>query len=120
MDTNTRRRNADEALRRKSFYGQLKHIYVVKMPATSDLCGPRETPREDTLVLAVVQSFILAKHRIAKSTPVSEGTGRLEVVDMTSVQCLVGRVSQGRNWAFIDRTRAILPSSDHSETNIVV
>jgi len=33
--------------------------------------------------------------------------GRLEVVDMTSVQCLVGRVKVGNKWAIIDRSTTL-------------
>lgn len=117
VDRNSHRRNAEESLHRKSFYGQLKHIYVVTMPATQELCGPNEPPHEETLILAVIQVFSLARHRIAKSTPITSGIGRLEVVDMTTVQYLVGRIPQGKDWAIIDRTRTILPSFDNPDTH---
>ena len=100
VDKHANMRHREPELVRQSFYGQLKHIFVVPIqPAT-------------TLGLSSQQTLILAGiYRCQIDSTNSRGMlyyskmGRYEVVDITTIQCLIGRVSPRESqWAIIDRT----------------
>lgn len=84
----------------KAFYGQLQNIFVVQLPASPEL----ELDEPTTLILAGIQSCELDKQISALKMPLYSKMGRYEVVDMSCVQCLVGRVYDGKRWAIIDRS----------------
>ncbi|KAJ7787859.1 hypothetical protein B0H14DRAFT_2399057, partial [Mycena olivaceomarginata] len=84
-----------------TFYGQLQNIFVVKLPPSPEL-GLEENA---TLILAAIRKCNITlrndldMHYYQKDGPV-------EVVDISSVQCLVGRIktTDKKNWAIIDRS----------------
>jgi hypothetical protein len=97
----------------KTFYGQLEHIYVIRLtPSGSDIQvnSDLQTP----IILAAIRN---CKTREQGPTEL-EGLdihlystmGGLDVVDITSVQALVGRVKytvDGGGWAVIDRSGSL-------------
>ena len=78
MGLNARQRNMAPIYVSKSLYGQLQHILVVKLPPAEELDS--ELTNNTTYFLG----------------------GRREVVDITTVQCLVGRVPLNNDWVIID------------------
>ncbi|KAJ7042829.1 hypothetical protein C8F04DRAFT_1029722 [Mycena alexandri] len=89
----------------QTFYGQLTHIYRVHFPAA---CAPLNINIPTTFIFAAIRSCILEPddpdlrgldiHHISRH-------GGLDVIDITSVQALVGRVQDtSDNWAVIDRS----------------
>ncbi|KAJ7936723.1 hypothetical protein B0H13DRAFT_2303428 [Mycena leptocephala] len=86
-----------------TFYGQLQYIFVVRLPPSDEL-GLKE---EETLILAAVSECQVNAHNTA-GMHYYQKEGPLQVVDMTAVQCLVGRIrtTDGRFWATIDRSRS--------------
>jgi hypothetical protein len=83
----------------KSFFGQLKNILVVTLSASK----PLKLSAPTTLILAVIHSCNVDAHDDL-DIHYYKNLGRTEVVDMTAVQCVVGRVKVGGRWAILDRS----------------
>ena len=83
----------------ETFYGQLQHIFVVKNPgATQLLVGEPEI-----LILgAILTCDIEEKNDL--DMHYYKNHGRTEVVDITTIQCLVGRVKDCGFWTIVDRS----------------
>jgi hypothetical protein len=111
-DLNERYRNRPPLYAQEptAFFGQLLHILVVRLPPACEL-DRRDTAlqSETTYILAAVHRCVVSA-RNSMDMPVYDKMGRIEVVDITSVQCLIGRVPVGTNWAIIDRTGEIQQS----------
>jgi hypothetical protein len=88
----------------QTFYGQLQHIFVIRFTTANEnlgLDGPT------TIILAAIWTCILDNedtfpgnldiHYYTKD-------GALHFVDVTNIQCLVGRIKDGARdrWAIID------------------
>lgn len=103
MDIFARRRNLEPSFRLDTFYGQLLHIVVIHMP--SDVLSG--THNNETLFLADIHSVKIECKNNLDMHYYSQ-MGQREVVDMSCVQCLVGRVKvttqTGSRWAIIDRS----------------
>ena len=86
-----------------AFFGQLQHIIVVQLPPAQELDPNLISP--STYILAAIHTCEVEAQN-SMGMPVYSKMGRTEVVDITSVQCLIGRVPTGRNnqWVIIDRT----------------
>ncbi|KAK0184583.1 hypothetical protein F5146DRAFT_1169568 [Armillaria mellea] len=103
VDKNARRPRLAPSYYMKTFYGQLQNIIVICIPATMDL-GLDEP---QVLLLAVIQQCVVeAKNTLGWSFYTKMGL--MEVVDMTCMQCLIGRVpTLGGQMALIDRSNNI-------------
>jgi hypothetical protein len=66
------------------------HVFLVTLPAAEDLGF--EQPKE--VILAGIQTFSMVGHNKAKM-PLISGESTLDIVDITCVQCLIGRVPIG-------------------------
>lgn len=94
----------------KTFYGQLEHLYLIKF-SCSGLGSDMQVNPQIPVILAAIRNC-----KIREPGPTDlEGldihlyntTGSLDVVDITSIQALVGRVKysvDGGGWAVIDRS----------------
>lgn len=71
----------------------------MKLPTTPDLALAEPT----TLILAAIHTCDIEAHNSLDMHYYSK-FGRTEVVDITSVQCVVGRVKSRNRWAILDRT----------------
>jgi hypothetical protein len=102
----------------QTFYGQLQHIYVVKF---SDTCSEARVEPEKPIFLVAIRNCKLETDdtELAKlDIHFYTHTGTLDVVDITSVQALVGRVKMqvGRGgWAIIDRSGALARATYEEE-----
>lgn len=102
VDVNSRCHQADPVYRPHDFYGQLRNLLVIHMPASREL----KLTAPIVLVLAVIQKLKV------KSGPGSAlhyknsgvGIGPLDVVDLATIQCGVGRVLDRDHWVIIDRS----------------
>ncbi|KAF8828176.1 hypothetical protein HHX47_DHR4000610 [Lentinula edodes] len=100
VDRNARSRKKRSEFTLQAFYGQLQHIFVVTLKSTLVLGIDIDT----TLILARIQR---AEMKNFYSTGLFSSTkmGLSEVMDMTSVQCLIGRIKAGTHgWVVLDRT----------------
>ena len=101
VDTRARNRTAEPLFTSKSFFGQLQHIFVVPIPSTPSLGIEKDT----VLLLAGIHQCEGLKMGNGMAMPYYSRMGKKEVVDIASVQCLVGRIPLPANrWAIIDRT----------------
>ncbi|KAJ7804467.1 hypothetical protein B0H14DRAFT_2383690, partial [Mycena olivaceomarginata] len=89
------------SLKPQDFFGQLQHIFVVKLPPADDL----DLTKETTLILAAVtECKITAKNDLDMHYYREEGP--LQIVDITTLQCVVGRVqtTDKKHWAILDHS----------------
>lgn len=129
VDANEARVTADEELYDQEYYGQLEHILHLRIPpATIQAFDNKRSEMRTALLrkhrpvpVILDENGIAADHilvsirnsRLSNEVSGLEGldihytttlAGPLHVVDAISLQCLVGRVHDGRHWAFIDRS----------------
>ena len=100
VDVNARHANRPIVLEPKVFFGQLQHIFVVSLKASPMLGLQQQT----TLILAAIRTCLDPRTKGGGGVYYYSREGSLEVVDITCVQCLVGRVKDGSEWAILDRS----------------
>ncbi|KAF8597325.1 hypothetical protein BDV93DRAFT_453158 [Ceratobasidium sp. AG-I] len=86
----------------RSFYGQLRHVFAFEMKRKT----PGNPSAEDKLLLlAQVQEAPVEEDK-AFETPVYhyKNLGAHEVVDASTIMCVVGRVHDRKYWYIIDRS----------------
>ncbi|KAG5644031.1 hypothetical protein DXG03_009246 [Asterophora parasitica] len=127
VDKFGRRKRRKPVYELQTFYGQLQHIYLLKLPpsCSRDLKVDSNGTEDTTVILAGIRSYKLDEGE--NVTLADAGldfqfyttTGGFDVVDITSVQALVGRVQSlenTRQWVIIDRSgtlaRAVFADDD--------
>ncbi|KAJ7105984.1 hypothetical protein C8R44DRAFT_638851, partial [Mycena epipterygia] len=107
-DKYARNRKRKPKFELKTYYGQLTHIYRVHLPTA---CKAMAITKPTTYILAAIRVCMLNP-----TDPQLGGLdihfysrhGRLDVIDITSVQCLVGRVKDlSDEWAIIDHSGSL-------------
>ncbi|KAJ7119407.1 hypothetical protein C8R44DRAFT_624868 [Mycena epipterygia] len=92
----------------KTFYGQLTHIYRIHFPTA---CRALDIDEPTTYILAAIRTCVMDPddpqlHNI--DIHFYSRYGALDVIDIISVQSLVGRVkTTGREWAITDRSGSL-------------
>ncbi|KAJ7148879.1 hypothetical protein C8R46DRAFT_1230954 [Mycena filopes] len=108
VDKNARFPRRDPEFELNTFYGQLTHIYRVHFPAA---CPALSINIPTTFIFAAIRACVLKPDDPdlrGLDVHYIERQGALDVIDITSVQALVGRVQDtGGNWAVIDRSGAL-------------
>ncbi|THU95708.1 hypothetical protein K435DRAFT_895698, partial [Dendrothele bispora CBS 962.96] len=100
IDKNAKNRRAEIQEEKQTFFGCLQHIFVVDLPAASELGLEKQT----TFILAGIEQCIIDSTDSVNFSYYSK-LAPLEVLDITCIQCLVGRVVAGPSqWAIIDRS----------------
>jgi hypothetical protein len=79
------------------FFGQLLRILVLELPQIEGLGLDSPT----TIVLAVIHNV---KTELHKGIYSYKDSGVIEVVDLNTIQCVVGRVKVGGQWVILDRS----------------
>jgi hypothetical protein len=101
VDKYARLKKKKPFLELKTFYGQIQHVILVKMPATQDL----SLSEPDTLVLASIRNCdVVEKRTNGLGMRYYKKEGYTEVVDIGTIQCLVGRIFDRNWWTIIDRS----------------
>jgi hypothetical protein len=100
VDKNARYPNRPVVLEPRVFFGQLQNIFVVELRPSPALKLADKT----ILILAAIRSCADLYMKGDNGFYYYSREGRLEVVDMGCVQCLVGRVRDGKEWAIVDRS----------------
>ena len=85
----------------ETFFGQLQHIFVVKIPAVPQLVVGVSNP--EILILGAILTCEI-EEKTDLDMHYYKKHGRTEVVDISTVQCLVGRVKDRGFWTIIDRS----------------
>jgi len=79
----------------QNFFGQLKHILILELPSSAKLNLAALT----TIILALIQGV---KATLTNGIYYYKIPGIDEIVDLTTVQCIVGRIQDKGGWAIID------------------
>ncbi|KAF5329111.1 hypothetical protein D9758_017948 [Tetrapyrgos nigripes] len=104
VDINSRNRRQAPVYELQTFYSQLQNIFAVTFPAVPEL----NHPKDEMYFLAGIQVCEGMTKKNGLGMPYYKKLGRYEVVDMTCVQCLIGRVkAPDGDWAIIDRSGTI-------------
>ena len=88
----------------RSFFGQLQYIIVLRLPASRPLGLQEPTP----VALVAIRSCPIIKSHAELDIHYYTNEGGVDVLDVTCVQCVVGRVKDGRGWGIIDRSGSLL------------
>lgn len=108
VDKNARFKNRREDFELETFYGQLTHIYRVHFPAA---CPGMQIDAGTTYIFAAIRCCVLQpddRDLAGLDIHFYSHTGALDVIDITSVQSLIGRVKNTtEEWAIIDRSGAL-------------
>jgi hypothetical protein len=103
VDLLARNHRANPIYALRQFYGRLSHIFLVTLPAAEDLGF--EQPEE--VIFAGIRTFNVVGQNKAQM-PLIKGESTFDLVDITCLQCLIGRVPVGGGMeAIIDRTGSI-------------
>ncbi|KAF9042392.1 hypothetical protein BJ165DRAFT_1486944 [Panaeolus papilionaceus] len=80
----------------QSFFGLLKRVFVLDIPDS-----PEFGIKAETVILALVRE---AKVKTVSNLPCYKELGALEVIDLATIKCVVGRVHDRKHWYILDRT----------------
>lgn len=104
VDKNAAFKNKRPEFELQTFYGQLTHIYrIVFLSAFPAL----EIDKGTTIIFAAIRSCAVTQDSALLDLDIHfySKHGSLDLIDITSIQALVGRVPAGRKeWAIIDRS----------------
>lgn len=102
VDLYARQRRRQPTYEKKTLYGQLQHILVIRLPAVSSL----NLPRPSVVIMAALGTCNEDSFN-SLGMPYYSTVGTLNVVDLACVRCVVGRIPVGRRWAIVDRSEAV-------------
>ena len=97
MDQYTRQKRRTPEFELQDFFGQLQCILVIELPSTPQLNLAMPT----TIILALIKNV---KATLMDNIYYYKEPGVNEVVNLTMVQCVVGRIWDRDEWAIIDRS----------------
>jgi hypothetical protein len=103
-DRNERKRTLDVDLEPKVLYGQLEEIYKIHFHSATSLRA-LGLVEPTTIIMAAIRNCAMLKEHIQGLGSIGfyKSKGKLDVVDVTTIDGLVGRVKCGGMWAIIDR-----------------
>lgn len=107
VDRYANRRTRKPEYELKTCYGQLEHLFCVTF--TNSTAAQSLGLQGDTAILAAIRGCVLSSETIpGLDIHFYSSLGALEVVDVTTIQSLVGRVpDDGHGWAIIDRSGSL-------------
>ncbi|KIJ65988.1 hypothetical protein HYDPIDRAFT_87730 [Hydnomerulius pinastri MD-312] len=108
VDKYARQRNAPSVFEKKTFYGRLQHIFLVRVPPEPSL-GLTTSAVIFLAAIAPCQLDSTPSHLTSLDIHFYTALGvTLDIVDIVCVQCLVGRVPiGGGRWALVDRSGSL-------------
>ncbi len=97
VDRHARNRRKTPEFEERIFFGQLNRILLIELPPELRLALAEPT----TLILALVQEV---KTMLKDGIYSYKEFGVEEVVDLKTVECVIGRVKDRGEWAIVDRS----------------
>ena len=97
VDRHAHRRRKTPDFELQNFFGQLKRVLLLELPPTQRLNLDEPT----TVIVALVREV---KTTLRNGIYYYKDFGVEEVVDLSTLQCLVGRIWDRDEWAIIDRS----------------
>jgi len=89
----------------QDFFGQLGRILILEIPSAPKLHLAEPT----TIIVAVIREV---KAKLTDGIYYYKEFGLDEVVDLETVQCVVGRIQDRGRWALIDRSNSTANYAD--------
>ena len=89
----------------QNFFGQLGRILVLELPLAPKLNLAEPT----TVIVAVIREV---KAKLTDGIYYYKDFGLDEVVDLETIQCVVGRIQDRGRWALIDRSDSMANYAD--------
>ncbi|KAL1748545.1 hypothetical protein HDZ31DRAFT_29651 [Schizophyllum fasciatum] len=105
-DRNKRSKKKEIDLMLETFFGELQTIYVVRFHERTSRVA-LELGNNTELVLAAVRSCEVVESHDILDIHFYSRHGKLDVVDITSIQALVGRIRDSDRWAIVDRSGSL-------------
>jgi len=97
VDRHAHRRRKTPDFQLQTFFGQLNRILLFELPSAPRLNLDKPT----TVIVALIQAV---KATLRGNIYYYKEFGVEEVVDLETVQCVVGRVKDSGEWAIVDRS----------------
>jgi hypothetical protein len=92
-------KNRQPDYEKQYFFGQLEAIYEIELPRHSLLESTAQV-----LVLAAIRPCDARLNLSSKFYTYEEPLKPIEVVDLQTIECVVGRIHDGDRWTIIDRS----------------
>ncbi|KAF8868691.1 hypothetical protein BD779DRAFT_1459489, partial [Infundibulicybe gibba] len=105
VDQNCRHRSQSAIPGERVYYGQVVHLIAFQLPPTCPF-APTDLDRPMTLALAAIAP-IKPTSFDEFGMPSYKDLGPIEVVDVPTIQCVVGRVKDRGVWTIIERDAII-------------
>ena len=127
VDRYAHMRHRKLVLELQTFYGQLKHLYLINF-----VCSDTQVDPQQPIILAAIRNCKIKDLQPTKlehlNIHIYNMTGSLDLVDVTSIQALVGRVKytvDSGGWAIIDRSGSLAhaewdPIDDDNELQVYI
>lgn len=85
-----------------NLYGQVETFFSVLLPAVAEL----ELDKPFKVVVAAIRK-VKTSLKTPLSIPYYNEMGGMEIVDISVIKCLVGRIEDRGEWAIVDRTAGL-------------
>ncbi|KAI0819220.1 hypothetical protein BC628DRAFT_1333506 [Trametes gibbosa] len=105
VDKNARYRQRPVILEQKTFYGQLRNILVIDL-GPIPLASPPQL-QSSVLMLGTIRRCVIESIHRDLDIHYYKKLGALEIVDISTIQCVVGRVQDRGRFAIIDRSGSL-------------
>ncbi|KAI0692136.1 hypothetical protein C8T65DRAFT_586838 [Cerioporus squamosus] len=103
VDRNARYHHREEVFEKQTFFGQLLHVFALTLTANPI---PNSAP-PGPLLLAAVQTCVVEETNEDLDIHYYSRMGATAVVDISTIQCVVGRIFDRNRWAIIDRSGSL-------------
>lgn len=101
-----------KVLEEKTFYGQI--LKFIELPEIVAEYPNNLLPRKPIILAAIATFKPVAQNRLKFPYLNGSATG-VEVIDVSCIECVVGRVKDRNRWAIIERTKVMGTLNDGSE-----
>ncbi|KAI4520294.1 hypothetical protein K525DRAFT_203997 [Schizophyllum commune Loenen D] len=106
FDRHAHARRRAVSLQPDTYFGQLKDIYLIQFPDASDAATVGIDQGNEVVLAAIRECANPTDHKLLDIHYYTT-EGRLDIVDMKTVQALVGRIWDIDRWAIVDRSGSL-------------
>ena len=105
-DLHKRSKKKEVKLALDTFFGELQTIYVVRFHDPTTIAA-LELGNNNEIVLAAIRSCNIRRSHKVLDIHYYKRNGELDVIDIQSIQALVGRIKDSDEWAVVDRSGSL-------------
>ncbi|KAF8892958.1 hypothetical protein BD779DRAFT_1766114, partial [Infundibulicybe gibba] len=106
VDQNKRYKNQPVILEKRAYYGQVLHFIALKLPPTCPFiqAHPSRIGQPSSHIMAVIMPIKPLPTPLNEfGMPSYKKLGPIQVVDASTIECVVGRVKDRDTWTIIER-----------------